>query len=625
MNPQRMGLRQRLALAVFLSIALAALVICITLYYFNQKRVYRDNLSQSEEIVQAGALPFSHALVAKDEVLLDALINELKTRKNLHITDAYVLRPDGKVVAHSRQEEFGKVYGIPRLLKEKGPASLSEVVTDSPESFSVVSLLEAKGQTIGALVVRFSTAHISRKVRSEMLWIIIVTVPVLILSGLGVLAYGQKIVKRLELVKGRALEMGRGEWGEPIKAEGSDEITDLTTAFNRMRSDMIALREKDRGSAETIQGLNRGLTEQLRMIKGLKEQLADENAALREELRSLHNPGEIIGWDGTLKSLIDQARQLASLPVTVLITGESGTGKELLARFLHEAGSRSKGPFITVNCAALPSTLFESELFGHEKGAFTGAISQKKGKFEIAHGGTLFLDEVGEIPTEAQAKLLRSLQTNEINRLGSESPVTVDVRVLAATNRDLQVEVREKRFREDLFYRLKVVELRCPPLRDRLEDLPVLLQHFIETYSRKLGKGVLGVSPSAIELLRSYGWPGNIRELENMTARAVALSASKVLGPGDFTAIEESGERPGRGFQAKPGDEFKSLLDVCGIREEELTRGGWEKIMDRCEAISLDAMLKKTRNQKEAAEAIGLNPTRIHRLIKKHNLDRKGH
>jgi DNA-binding NtrC family response regulator len=390
-----------------------------------------------------------------------------------------------------------------------------------------------------------------------------------------------------------------------------------------MRSDITGLIDKDRKSAVTITALNRDLTVQLDNVKRLKEQLAEENAALREEIRSKHNPGHIIGSEGSLSRLMEQASQLASLPVTVLITGESGTGKELLARYLHEAGARSKGPFITVNCAALPATLFESELFGHEKGSFTGATSLKKGKFEIADGGTLFLDEVGEIPLEAQAKLLRALQLGEVSRIGGAASLHLDVRVVAATNRNLLDEVRAKRFRDDLYYRLKVVELRCPSLRERLEDLPTLVQNFIESYSRKLGKEVLGVSPSALEALAAHSWPGNIRELENMVARAVALTKSKVLGPADFTLQEEVHDIPDNLPMDGGSADFQRLLRICGFSEDDLREKGLEGLLEKFESICVEEKLSKSKSQKEAAEALGLTQTKLHRLLKKFGMQKK--
>ena len=621
MDKWKLGVRQQLALVVFLSILFAALAISATIYFFNKERAFRDYVRQSEEMAQASAFAFSQAMAADDDILLDALVHELQSRKHLNITEIYAVRSGGRIAAHSRPEEYGKVYKIPELLLQKNAPRLSETLAIGSE-FSVVTMLQSNGNSIGALVVKFSTAHIQKRALTEMFWVIGVMVFVLLISGFVVLVWGKMMIARLEVIKERSLAIGRGEWGEPMKVTGADEIAMLAGAFNQMRSDIKELRERDIKSAETITGLNNDLMLQLATVRGLKEQLAEENAALREELRSLHNPGELIGANGSLRQITDQARQLASLPVTILLTGESGTGKELLARYLHEAGNRSKKPFITVNCAALPATLFESELFGHEKGAFTGAVAQKKGKFEIADGGTLLLDEIGEIPLEAQAKLLRVLQLGEVCRIGGDKPLQIDVRVVAATNRNLQEEVRQKRFREDLYYRLKVVELRSPPLRERLDDLPTLVQYFIEQYSKKLRREVIGISPTALERLARHRWPGNIRELENMTARAVALASSKVLGPDDFSFHEDEQKNViVRSFSGQ-GTEFEKLLQLFGVTEKELADNGWDRLLERCESICLEAMIAKSRNQKEAAEALGLTQTKLHRLIRKYGISK---
>ncbi|MFQ5330305.1 MAG: sigma 54-interacting transcriptional regulator [Thermodesulfobacteriota bacterium] len=617
-----LGLRQQIALVVFISITFATLIISITLYTFNQKRAFTDAVHSSEEMVQAAALSFSQAVAADDEVLLDALLHELQSRKHLYITEAYVVMHDGLIKAHSVPEEYGKKYPSPPLLTGREPSRLSEVTAITGESFSVVSLLQYRGHSLGALVVTFSTSHIFQKALNELFWIIGVTIFVLIIAGLGVFVYGRMIVKRVDALKEKAIGIGRGEWGEPIAVEGSDEISHLTEAFNRMGKDLAELRRKDLKSAERITQLNRELTTQLSRIKGLKEQLAEENTALRSELTLLHKPGEIIGSNGALRQLILQAQQIASLPVTVLITGESGTGKELVARYLHEGGVRSSGRFVTVNCAALPTSLIENELFGHEKGAFTGASSTRRGKFEEADGGTIFLDEIGEIPLEAQSKLLRILQTGELSRVGGSAHISVDVRVIAATNKDLQEEVKLKHFREDLYYRLKVVELTCPPLRERRDDIPALAQHFIDHYSRKLDREVVGISPSALTLLSSYRWPGNIRELENMTARAVALARSKVLGADDFTINQEECAPLQESTRGTETDEFDRLIALCGLSKEELSDEGWEKIIQRCEKICLQTVLNRNRNQKEAATTLGLTQSKLHRLKKKLHIEK---
>jgi transcriptional regulator with GAF, ATPase, and Fis domain len=225
-----------------------------------------------------------------------------------------------------------------------------------------------------------------------------------------------------------------------------------------------------------------------------------------------------------MRAIYDMVARVADSPSTVLITGESGTGKELVAKALHRGSARRDKPLIKVNCAAIPKDLVESELFGYEKGAFTGAVGSKPGRFELADGGTLFLDEIGEIPVEIQVKLLRALQESEFERVGGIKTLKVDVRLIAATNRDLKALIADGRFREDLFYRLAVVPIALPPLRDRREDIPHLVHHFIEKYDRRLGKKVEGIEEEALQLLLGYAWPGNIRELENLMERSVLFA-----------------------------------------------------------------------------------------------------
>jgi two-component system response regulator AtoC len=263
--------------------------------------------------------------------------------------------------------------------------------------------------------------------------------------------------------------------------------------------------------------------EQIRQIvaKAMKTHELARRDARPEQLP--HAPGRfhLIGNAPVIRQIFAVVEKVADTPSTVLITGESGTGKELIARALHENSSRHKGPFIKINCAAIPRTLMESELFGYEKGAFTGAVGAKPGRFELAHGGTLFLDEIGEIPIEMQVKLLRVLQESEFERVGGIKTIKVDVRLVTATNRDLTHEIAEETFREDLFYRLNVVPIHIPPLRDRREDIPLLAAHFIAKFNDRLKKQITHISDEAIARLMAYNWPGNIRELENMMERTM--------------------------------------------------------------------------------------------------------
>ena len=261
----------------------------------------------------------------------------------------------------------------------------------------------------------------------------------------------------------------------------------------------------------------------LEEIRTLKDQLFKENIALREEIDKISMFEEIVGSSDALRKILSDVARVAPTDSTVLIMGETGTGKELVARAIHRRSERSSRAFIRVNCAAIPQTLIASELFGHEKGAFTGAAQRRLGRFELADGGTIFLDEVGELPIETQVALLRVLQEREFERLGGTQPISVNVRVLAATNRDLEAAVESGAFRQDLFYRLNVFPIHVPALRERADDIPLLLEYMIDRYSRQIGKRIRNIDKRTMDLFQSYAWPGNIRELQNVVERGVIL------------------------------------------------------------------------------------------------------
>ncbi len=264
-----------------------------------------------------------------------------------------------------------------------------------------------------------------------------------------------------------------------------------------------------------------------RMIR--QDEIKNENQYYREEEDKRFNFKEIIGQSQAMKKVLEMVKQVADLPTTVMICGESGTGKELIARAIHKNSPRKEKPFVVANCIAFSSNILESELFGHEKGAFTGANSRRIGRFEIAHRGTIFLDEIGEIDLTTQAKLLRVVQEKEFERVGSSTSIKVDSRIVTATNKNLSKEVRENRFREDLFYRLNVFHIDVPPLRERKEDIPLLVQYFIQKYNQVLNKRISGVSQDALGLLMDYSFPGNIRELENIIERAMIMCTQNLI------------------------------------------------------------------------------------------------
>jgi formate hydrogenlyase transcriptional activator len=285
-----------------------------------------------------------------------------------------------------------------------------------------------------------------------------------------------------------------------------------------------------------------------------EERLQHENAVLREEINQASMFEEIVGSSQSLQKVLAQVSKVAGTDSTVIVLGETGTGKELIARAIHRRSKRAARAFIGVNCGAIPASLIASELFGHEKGAFTGATQRRLGRFEAAHGGTIFLDEVGDLPADVQIALLRVLQEHEIERVGGDKPIPVDVRVLAATHRDLEKLVREGRFRQDLYYRLNVVPIRMPSLRERSTDIAVLVEYFIARFGKKVGKKFRAIEKKTLEVLQTYEWPGNVRELQNVIERAVTLSDS------DTFAVDEAWLKPERSEIAHPSAALSGVL-----------------------------------------------------------------
>ena len=300
-----------------------------------------------------------------------------------------------------------------------------------------------------------------------------------------------------------------------------------------------------------------------RAIEESRDRLEEENERLRAELRDRFRPANIVGNSHEMRLVYDQIAQVSKSPATVLIEGETGTGKELVAHAIHYNSDRADKPFVRVHCAALSETVIESELFGHVKGAFTGAISERKGRFELAHAGTLFLDEVAEIPLGVQTKLLRVLQEREFERVGGNDTVKVNVRLLAATNRDLSAMVAAGEFREDLYYRFNVFPLYVPPLRKRKADIALLSDYFLEKYSREYGKNVRRLSSAVIDMLYAYHWPGNIRELENVIERAVTISREDVIHPHHLPPTLQTAEASGTITKGK-------LKDLVNLYEKDL-------------------------------------------------------
>jgi two-component system response regulator HydG len=332
--------------------------------------------------------------------------------------------------------------------------------------------------------------------------------------------------------------------------------------------------------------------------------LKEENRALKEKLRMGFSVSDIIGKSQTMVDLIDMVAMVSPTDATILITGESGTGKELIAKSIHYNSKRKNDAFVIVNCAALTETLLESELFGHEKGAFTGADRRREGRFMQADKGTIFLDEIGETSHVMQAKLLRAIQEKEIQRVGGEETIHVDVRILAATNRELQKEVSEGKFREDLFYRLNVVSLNVPPLRDRIDDIPLLAGYFLEIYAEKNRKHIKGFSPAAMDMMLKYAWPGNVRELENAIERAAILSA------GDYITEKE--------FPLSIVKEYSGNLNA----QRPFLKSRGPRSLEAIEKQAIiEAIEASNGNKSEAARILGINRKTLYKKLKAYSVE----
>ena len=392
-----------------------------------------------------------------------------------------------------------------------------------------------------------------------------------------------------------------------IRMPGEDGLSLLKTVRQRYPS-VLCILLTAYGSIETsVEAMKSGaydfLTKpvnldqlDIKLDQALKtRKLESENRELRKRLDDRYGFENIIGTSEPMQALFDTIRQVSPTQANVLIQGASGTGKELVARAIHRLSTRSDGPFVAVHCAALSATLLESELFGHEKGAFTGAIAQSKGRFELANGGTLFLDEISEIDLSIQVKLLRVLETRTFERVGGEKTLSTDIRVVAATNRNLKEYVEAGKFREDLYYRLNIVDIRLPPLSERKSDIPLLCAHFIKDFSQKNNREITGIEPAAMALLQAYPWPGNVRELRNIIERMIVLSHGSLLTVMDVPANIR--------------DDAQKAAEAAGEpnRTESLAQTEKRKILSALEAAG--------GNRSRAAVALGISRRTLHRKL----------
>jgi DNA-binding NtrC family response regulator len=394
-----------------------------------------------------------------------------------------------------------------------------------------------------------------------------------------------------------------------IKMRGTDGI-ELQRRLHEIYPDMLVIIMTGYASVETaVAALKNGAYDYVNkpldpdeiahiIAKAMSHRRTQqENVRLKETVAEIGRPSDIIGQSAAMKHVFDAIETVAPTDATVLVTGESGTGKELVARAVHAGSPRRFHPLVVIHCGALTESLLESELFGHEKGAFTGAQYRKKGKFEIAEGGTVFLDEIGDISLKTQTDLLRVLQEREIVRVGGNQTIKVDFRIVAATNKDLEQLIEEGKFRPDLYYRLNVFHIEIPPLRERREDIPALVDHFVRKFSSEMSKRITSVSPAAMNGLQQYNWPGNVRELENAVERAMVVAQEPELREQDFTLKAKNGAGLGIG-------------DVRNLEDVERTH--ILRVLDECSG-----------NQTRTAEILGIDRVTLHHKLKKYGWNRK--
>jgi DNA-binding NtrC family response regulator len=408
-----------------------------------------------------------------------------------------------------------------------------------------------------------------------------------------------------------------------IRLPGMDGLSLLSKARELWRDLPVIVISGHADTSDVVDAMKRGATDffskpvdRERVLVSVRNALSrrtleERVQALSSRERRFHD--EMLGESPAMKKLREDIAKVAPTSGRVLVLGESGSGKELIAQEIHRLSKRAAGPFVKVNCAAIPGELIESELFGHEKGSFSGAAARRRGQFEVAHGGTLFLDEIGDMSASAQAKVLRALQTGEITRVGSEKAVSVDVRVVTATNKDLEAEVKEGTFREDLYFRLNVVPLRAPSLRERLEDVPLLAERFLLLAARENGMRPKLVDPEVYDRLRAYRWPGNVRELRNVCERMVIMSGDRI---GVADVPEAIGPRAASAAAAAPAG------------ATDLSRYGEVPLKELRDLVERDYILKKLEehdwNITQAAQALGVERTNLHKKIKQHGLSRTG-
>ena len=600
-----MKLKRKLSLLATGSVILTASTAVLFAHVLGKRMIEQTWHSRFQDSAQALALPVGCAISEHDTVLLDAYAYDLIARPSLYIHAVAIHDVAGKALV-----------SIPDQEGEEGDVSSHDITTPSSghDLIPISVPLSWNGESVGKLQIIFTNEPVKNalgRMRN-------ILVGIAVLCSLIAIFISMRIADRLLYPLTRLIsQIGKLRRNEPVELLSltpSDEIGEMGNSFLEVYEE---LRKREQHNQEMVQQLGdmtQQLSDELALNAQLRERLEEENQVLQKQVATNRSASSIIGEEGDLAPVIEQAKRAAQARLTVLLSGESGTGKEVLAHYVHQASDRHEQSFITVNCAALPENLIESELFGHEKGAFTGAADRKTGKFVLADGGTIFLDEIGELPLHMQPKLLRVLETGQVDRLGSAKPIRVDVRVIAATNRDLAQEVAAGRFREDLYYRLKVVHIEIPPLRERQQDLPVFAQAFLEDVAEEMGIATPVLSPTALSALRSYTWPGNVRELRHVLAAALAQHPDVILDREQLSPF----------FAAKHEQQVSLAVSPNGHTGPSARTGYFQGDFDGFikgqEKALLSDVLPSCQSQKEMAERLRISEAKLHRLLKKHDL-----
>ena len=597
-----MKLKQKLSLLAAGSVLLTVSTAVLFAHVLGKRMIEQTWRSRFQDFTQALALPVSCAISEHDTVLLDAYAYDLIARPALYIHAVAIHDIAGKALVSIPDEETH--VSSPN---SAGPSLDRDVIPISVP-------LSWNGESVGKLQIRFTNDPVKQalaKMRN-------ILIGIAGLCSLIAILISMRIADRLLYPLTHLIsQIGKLRRNEPVallSLTPTDEIGEMGNSFLEVYEE---LRQREQHNQEVVQKLGdttQQLSDELALNAQLRERLEEENQVLQKQVATNRSASSIIGAEGDLSVVVEQTKRAAHSRLTVLLSGESGTGKEVLAHYVHQASDRHKQSFITVNCAALQENLIESELFGHEKGAFTGATDRKTGKFVLADGGTIFLDEIGELPLHMQPKLLRVLETGQVDRIGSAKPIEVDVRVIAATNRDLAQEVAAGRFREDLYYRLKVVHIEIPPLRERQHDLPVLAEAFLEDVAQEMGIAAPVLSPAALSALQSYTWPGNVRELRHVLAAALAQHPDVILDRKQLSPfLTATHEQRGACAGSLNGNPGASARTGC-------FSGDFDSFIKDQEKALLSNLLPNCHSQKEMAERLRISEAKLHRLLKKHDL-----